>query len=71
MFFINYIVFTILVILKAFQMFDHAKEGLIETSNVATILETMNLSFDKDGLARTLAEYDANGKPCHAWCASK
>ena len=51
-----------LVMLKAFQMFDHAKEGLIETSKVATILKTMNLSFDKDGLARTIDEYDRDSK---------
>lgn len=46
------------MMLKAFQMFDHAKEGLIETTIVANVLKTMNLNFDKEGLARTIDEYD-------------
>lgn len=50
------------MLLKAFQMFDHAKEGLIETGKVATILKTLNLTFDKDGLARTIEEYDRDSK---------
>ena len=46
------------MLLKAFQTFDHAKEGLIESFKVAAILKTMNLTFDKDELARAIEEYD-------------
>jgi Ca2+-binding EF-hand superfamily protein len=44
--------------LKAFQTFDQAKEGMIETFKVATILKAMNVPFDKDELARTIEAYN-------------
>jgi len=44
--------------LKAFQTFDQAKEGMIETFKVGTILKAMNVPFDKDELARTIEAYN-------------
>ncbi len=44
--------------LKAFQTFDSDKKGFIESSKVSTILQMMNLPFDKEELARSLMEHD-------------
>lgn len=52
----------LIVMLKAFQMFDSAKEGLIETFKVATILKSMNLEFDEDELAEAIKLYDQDSK---------
>jgi Ca2+-binding EF-hand superfamily protein len=44
--------------LKAFQTFDSDKKGYIESSKVSTILQMMNLPFDKEELTRSLVEHD-------------
>ncbi|KAI9566052.1 troponin C [Daphnia sinensis] len=46
------------MMLKAFQTFDSDKKGYIESSKVSTILQMMNLNFDKEELARSLIEHD-------------
>nr|CAH0110883.1 unnamed protein product [Daphnia galeata] len=46
------------MMLKAFQTFDSDKKGYIESSKVSTILQMMNLPFDKEELTRSLAEHD-------------
>jgi Ca2+-binding EF-hand superfamily protein len=50
------------VMLKAFQTFDSDKKGFIEASKVSTILQMMNLPFDKEELTRSLAEHDPKSK---------
>lgn len=44
--------------MKAFQMFDTTKSGLIDTSKISTILNTMGQMFDHSELARLIAEND-------------
>lgn len=50
------------VMLKAFQTFDSDKKGYIESSKVSTILQMMNLNFDKEELTRSLIEHDPKSK---------
>ncbi|XP_066262430.1 troponin C-like [Euwallacea similis] len=46
------------VIRKAFQMFDTAKTGFIETTKIATILNTMGQLFDEGDLANLIRKHD-------------
>lgn len=46
---------------KAFQMFDTAKTGFIETIKIATILNTMGQLFDDGELQGIIAENDPDG----------
>lgn len=43
---------------KAFQMFDTAKTGFIETIKIATILNTMGQLFDENELQALIVEND-------------
>ncbi|KAG4080700.1 hypothetical protein HA402_013230 [Bradysia odoriphaga] len=45
---------------KAFQMFDTTKCGFIETSKIATILNTMGQLFDDNELQALIAENDVD-----------
>lgn len=45
---------------KAFQMFDTTKCGFIETSKIATILNTMGQLFDDNELGALIAENDVD-----------
>lgn len=46
---------------KAFQMFDTAKTGFIETLKISTILNTMGQLFDDTELTALIAENDPDG----------
>lgn len=50
------------VMRKAFQMFDTAKTGFIETMKIATILNTMGQLFDDTELQALIDENDPNGE---------
>lgn len=43
---------------KAFQMFDTTKSGFIETTKIATILNTMGQLFDDSELQAMIDEND-------------
>lgn len=43
---------------KAFQMFDTTKSGFIETTKIATILNTMGQLFDDNELQAMIDEND-------------
>lgn len=45
---------------KAFQMFDTTKCGFIETSKIATILNTMGQLFDDNELQALIVENDVD-----------
>lgn len=47
---------------KAFQMFDTAKTGFIETLKISTILNTMGQLFDDNELQALIEENDPDGK---------
>lgn len=47
---------------KAFQMFDTAKTGFIETIKISTILNTMGQLFDDNELQAIIVENDPDGK---------
>lgn len=46
---------------KAFQMFDQGKTGFIESSKIATILNTLGHTFDDDELQALCEENDPEG----------
>lgn len=48
-----------LMLRKAFQMFDTSKSGVIETMKVSTILNTLGLLFDDGELQNVIAEVDS------------
>lgn len=53
---------------KAFQMFDTAKTGFIETIKISTILNTMGQLFDDNELQALIEENDPDGEwPLAAW----
>lgn len=52
---------------KAFQMFDTAKTGFIETIKISTILNTMGQLFDDNELQALIEENDPNGKWLWLW----
>lgn len=54
--------FLLLVMRKAFQMFDTNKSGFIETAKISTILNTMGQLFDDVELRDLINENDPNGK---------
>lgn len=47
---------------KAFQMFDTAKTGFIDTLKISTILNTMGQLFDDNELQGLIEENDAEGE---------
>lgn len=47
---------------KAFQMFDTAKTGYIETIKIKTILNTMGQLFDENELQALIEENDPDGE---------
>jgi Ca2+-binding protein (EF-Hand superfamily) len=50
------------VMRKAFQMFDTAKTGFIDTLKISTILNTMGQLFDDTELQALIDENDPDGK---------
>lgn len=55
---------------KAFQMFDTAKTGFIETIKISTILNTMGQLFDDNELQALIAENDPDGMQIQSNVAS-
>lgn len=51
-----------LIMRKAFQMFDTTKSGYIETLKISTILNTMGQIFDDGELNALIEETDPEGK---------
>lgn len=47
---------------KAFQLYDTAKTGYIETLKISTILNTMGQLFDDNELQALIVENDPEGK---------
>ncbi|XP_022907940.1 troponin C-like [Onthophagus taurus] len=48
------------ILRKAFTMFDPSKSGLIETTKISTILNTMGCLFDHSELSRLTTEQDTD-----------
>lgn len=53
------------MIRKAFQMFDTAKSGFIETIKISTILNTMGQLFDDNELQALIDENDPECEYIH------
>ncbi|XP_052120846.1 troponin C [Frankliniella occidentalis] len=51
-----------LMLRKAFQMFDTTKSGSIETMKISTILNTLGLLFDDGELQNVISEVDSNNQ---------
>jgi len=51
----------VMMLQKAFDMFDREKKGAIATNNVSTILRTLGATVDENDLEALIAEVDADG----------
>jgi len=52
---------SILVLRKAFDMFDRDKKGFIHTNMVSTILRTLGQTFEEGDLQALIIEIDSDG----------